>query len=330
MSEAAPYLSIVLTGRNDAYGTDFTTRFIRTLRFNHRHLAAAGVSHEFVFVEWNPVADTPWLADLVRDEVPELGPAFRAYLADPRYQRELTLNPRLEFLEFSAKNAGIRRARGTLVLTTNCDIYLGRTVVGRLAARSLQAGVLYRALRTDIKLGTDQSVVDWSLLEDERNHAGRPKRLHAPLYSGGAGDFLLLDRESYGRIGGFNEVYRVARILLDYNFLIKAYSNGYEIADLGGPVYHVNHTGSFRITRRQYHGREHEAPWGDYRWPAASVTYANPEDWGLAAAPERDLGEGRTWIDFAWSAVPPLVDLRRIVVAPRRLGQPDARGRALE
>jgi hypothetical protein len=56
VSEAPPYLSIVLTGRNDAYGTDFTTRFIRTLRFNHRQLAAAGVSLELVFVEWNPVA----------------------------------------------------------------------------------------------------------------------------------------------------------------------------------------------------------------------------------------------------------------------------------
>jgi hypothetical protein len=216
------------------------------------------------------------------------------------------------------------------VLTTNCDIYLGRTVVQCLAARSLGPGIVYRAVRTDIRLGTDQSIVDWSLLEDERNHGGRPKRLRPPLYSGGAGDFLLLDRESYHRLGGFNEVYRVARILLDYNFLIKAYSYGYGIADLGGPVYHVNHTGSFRITRRQYQGREHEAPWGDHRWPAASVTYVNPDDWGLRAAPERDLGAGRTWIDFAWSAVPPLVDLRRIVVPPCRAGQPDARGRALE
>ena len=313
-----PYLSIVLTGRNDGYGSDFSTRFIRTLQFNHRQLAAAGVAHEFVFVEWNPVADAPWLADMVRGEVPQVGEHFRAYLVDPRYHDELALNPRLEFLEFPAKNVGIRRARGEFVLTTNCDIFLGRTVVELLSSRSLERGTLYRALRKDIKLGTDQSIVDWSLLEDERNHAGKPKVLRPPLYSGGAGDFMLLDRGSYAALRGFNEVYRVARILLDYNFLVKVYSNGYPIADLGGPVYHINHAGSFRITRRQYQGREHEAPWGDSRWPAARVTYVNPDTWGLGAAPERELGAGRTWLDFDWSAVPPLVDLQRIVMPPAR------------
>jgi hypothetical protein len=325
VTDPRPYLSIVLTGRNDAYGTDFTTRFIRTLQFNHQRLVAAGISHEFVFVEWNPVRGAPWLADIVRGEVPELADTLRVYLVDPRYQQELALNPRLEFLEFAAKNVGIRRSRGELVLTTNCDIYLGRTVVHRLSDRSLSNATLYRALRTDIKLGTDQSVVDWTLLEDSRNHGGPPKRLLPPLYSGGTGDFLLLDRASYHLLGGFNEVYRVARVLLDHNFLVKAYSNGYAIADIGGPVYHVNHTGSLRLTRGQYQGREHEAPWGDTRWPAGFVTYSNPDGWGLEAAPERDLGAGRTWLEFAWCAVPPLVDLQRVVLPPAREGRGDAR-----
>src|SRR5262245_19614170 len=118
----APFLSIILTGRNDGYGADFTARLLRTLEFNHCQLTAAGVAHEFVFVEWNPVPEAPWLVDVVRTECPVVAPVLRAFVVDPRYQEALTLNPRLAFLEFPAKNVGIRHARGTFVLTTNCDI----------------------------------------------------------------------------------------------------------------------------------------------------------------------------------------------------------------
>src|SRR5262245_51184115 len=79
MSDALP-LSIILTGRNDGHGADFTARLLRALDFNHRHLSAAGVPHEFVLVEWNPVPGTPWLVDVVRSESPALGPVLRAYL----------------------------------------------------------------------------------------------------------------------------------------------------------------------------------------------------------------------------------------------------------
>ena len=44
---------------------------------------------------------------------------------------------------------------------------------------------------------------------------------------------------------GFNEVYRVAKIHLDANFCLKAYANGYRLVDLGQPVYHLNHAGSY-------------------------------------------------------------------------------------
>ena len=55
--------------------------------------------------------------------------------------------------------------------------------------------------------------------------------------------------------------------------------------------------------------------------PARSVVYENPDSWGLRDAPERSVGEGTTWLDFSWDAVPPLVDLRRLVLPPARLGR---------
>ena len=73
-----PTLSIVVTGRNDGYGGDFNSRFIRTLAFNHERLQERNVDHEIVLVEWAPPADRPRLADIVGEacarRVPSLQP----------------------------------------------------------------------------------------------------------------------------------------------------------------------------------------------------------------------------------------------------------------
>ena len=148
-----PFLSIVLTGRNDGYGGDFNERFLRTLRFNHAQLATRGIAHEYVFVEWAPPADAPSLRELVREALPDLpGDVLRWYAVDRRYQEALSLDPHLKYLEFVAKNVGIRRARGAYILATNCDIYLGRHVLGVLERGALEPRLIYRAPRFDLKL----------------------------------------------------------------------------------------------------------------------------------------------------------------------------------
>lgn len=313
-----PTLSIVITGRNDGYGGDFNGRFLRTLAFNHDRLSEHGVAHEFVLVEWAPPVDRPRLSDLVRETLPRVRPVVASYHVDPRYHEACSLNSRLAYMEFLAKNVGIRRAQGTAILTTNADIYLGSGVVKFLAGGSVEPRTVYRATRTDVKLGADESHVHWDLLEDPRNHTTY-KTIQPPLYSGGSGDFILLDRDGFHSLRGFNEVYRLARIGIDVNFLVKAYSSGFRIADIGSAVYHTSHAGSYRISKNTV--EDGLGPvWGN-RWPARSVVYENPDSWGLRDAPERSIGEGTTWLDFSWDAVPPLVDLRRLVLPPARLGR---------
>ena len=117
------FSSIVLTGRNDGYGGDFAARFFRTLQFNHEQLTSRGLAHEFVFIEWAPPADRPLLFDEIGRELPNLNRRVCAwYIVHPNAQIALSLNPRLEYLEFLAKNVGVRRARGQYVLTSNCDV----------------------------------------------------------------------------------------------------------------------------------------------------------------------------------------------------------------
>jgi hypothetical protein len=314
-----PALSIVVTGRNDGHGGDFNGRFLRTLAFNHDRLTEHGVTHEFVLVEWAPPADRPSLADVIAEALPRATPALTTYHVDPRYQDACSLNSRLKYMEFLAKNVGIRRARGRAILTTNADIYFGKGIVSTLAAGPLEARTVYRATRTDVKLNADESHVHWDLLEDPRNHTTY-KTIQPPLYAGGSGDFILLERESFHALRGFNEVYRLTRLGIDLNFLVKAYSSGFRIVDIGSAVYHTAHADSFR-TSKTVVPDQIDPSWG-VRWPARSVIYENRESWGLRDAPQREIAPGVTSIDFSWDAVPPLVDLRRLVLPAARLGQP--------
>ena len=317
-----PYVSIVLTGRNDGYGGDFIQRFFRTLRFNLQQLQAHDVSHELVFVEWAPPRDRPLLVDRIFDEVPELRPEDCSWLVvDPQYHDTLSLNPRLEYLEFPAKNVGIRRARGEFILTSNCDVFLGRRILEVLGRRDVEKRTLYRAPRHDIELPVDCAAIDFSVLEDPSVLAGPAHRLKPPFMGSATGDFVLLDRAAWHEMRGFNEVYRVARIGIDRNVLVKAISMGFRIVDIGGPVYHVNHEGSYRLNPLAYAGREQEAPWGDRRWHSAGVSYVNEPAWGLADAPER-AGPRFRHLDFSWRAVPRLVDLRGVVLPVARKGHP--------
>jgi len=137
------------------------------------------------------------------------------------------------------------------------------------------------------------------------------------LFTNASGDFLLLDHDSYHRLRGFNELYRVAKIHIDGNFCVKAYASSVLLLDIGFPVYHVGR-GTLHAQAGLYRNQPDAAPWGDTRWKSDTI-YENPPDWGLAAAPQRRLSSCVTAIDFAWEAVGPMVDLRR-VIPPRPMG----------
>ncbi len=313
--QQSPYLTIVVTGRNDDLGGDFNGRFFRALRFNHDQLQSAGVPHEFVFVEWSPIPRQPLLTTLLTNEFPDLAATqLRSYVVDPAYHEALSLNPRLRFQEFIAKNVGIRRARGTFVLTTNTDIYFSRGVLDALSGRTLQADVLYRAARHDLKGDRDVSEMHWDLLEDARN-CEIVNEIRPPWFTNASGDFLLLDRETYHRLRGFNEIYRVAKIHIDGNFCLKAHASAVTIVDIGAPVYHLGR-GTLHAQAGAYRARPGDAPWGDVRWKS-DVIYENGDGWGLGAAPERVRDPRTTILDFDWKAVGPMVELGRLVLPGR-------------
>lgn len=321
---ATPFVSIVVTARHDNYGGDVTERIVKPLQFNAARLSERGIAYEVILVEWDPVPGRQYLSDVLTTHLPDVTTrTIRRIIVAPEYQTALTQNPHPFYLEYLAKNVGIRRAAAPFVLVSNIDIMLGRAVVDRLAGGALAPGVVYRAARHDIKIGVDQTGLTWDALEDPSNHSHRSV-LRPPLYSHGSGDFLLADRETFHRLRGFNEVYRVARVGIDMNFLAKAYGAGHRIEEIAGPVYHINHVGSFRISKTPPTDGSADSSWGITDWPARHVTYNNPDGWGLGDAPSRQLSDGTTFLDFDWRAVPPLVELRRLTLPSRQAASESA------
>jgi hypothetical protein len=147
--DSRPYLSVVVTARNDDHGGNLLRRmqtFVNALLAQAKRHA---VPIELVVVDWNPPPEKPpliealhWPADLGPVEVrfievpPLLHKTFRHSAALPLYQ-------------MIAKNVGIRRARGQFVLATNIDVVFSHELFAFFAQRRLEPGCMYRIDRHD-------------------------------------------------------------------------------------------------------------------------------------------------------------------------------------
>jgi hypothetical protein len=209
------------------FGGDFNGRMMAAARFNHANLEASGTFHEYVFVEWNPIEGKPYLAEIIGRQLPW---RHRRYVVDRKWHARLSVNPRLGFMQFFAKNIGVRRARGRFVLTTNTDIWLCREVLRALTG--LREHILYRAARSDLNRNIGYEDMTFWVLEHPESFL-RSNVLTRDYYANAAGDFLLMDRQTYVELGGFNEMYRESKIHKDANFCVHALGRGLPVKVLG-------------------------------------------------------------------------------------------------
>jgi hypothetical protein len=147
---AAPYLSVVVTSRNDGHGGDPLARlqaFVNTFDAQCRRF---GLDAEVVVVEWNPPADRPRLHQLVTPP-PDCAFTLRFIEVPATLHSGLPHAHVLPLFQMVGKNVGTRRSRGEFVLCTNIDIIFSNELVQLFASRALQHGVIYRVDRHDIE-----------------------------------------------------------------------------------------------------------------------------------------------------------------------------------
>lgn len=147
---AQPYISFVICARNDNYGGDFNQRmqgFVTTLGVLAERYA---LDMELVMVEWNPPQDKKSLRDEIQWPDYLSAGRLRWVTVPPETHLQFPNAEKISLFEYMGKNAGIRHARGTFVLTTNPDIRYSEALIQFFAAQQLRADCFYRVDRYDI------------------------------------------------------------------------------------------------------------------------------------------------------------------------------------
>src|SRR6185312_5942122 len=126
-------------------------------------------------VEWNPPADRPRLAEVLR--LPKKHACTYRFIEVPEaLHRTLAHSESLPLFQMIAKNVGIRRARGQFVLATNIDILMSPELVEFLAQKRLEPGCLYRVDRCDVESNIPFGESADRVLEYCRSHQIRVNR----------------------------------------------------------------------------------------------------------------------------------------------------------
>jgi len=146
---AGPYLSLVVTARNDDHGGNLLGRM---QIFVDGWLAQArrhNIPSELIIVEWNPPGDRPPLAEALQWPV-NSGPCdVRIITVPPEVHSRFEHGPNLPLYQMIGKNVGIRRARGRFILATNIDILFSDELAAFLGSKQLRPDRMYRIDRYD-------------------------------------------------------------------------------------------------------------------------------------------------------------------------------------
>jgi len=281
-------LEIIITGRNDDFGgQDFNDRWCAAAEHNRRLLTEYGIDHRFTMVEWNPIEGRPLLATIIKDRLPWW---HRAIVVDREWHRALSTNPRLQFMEFFGKNAAVRRSDADVILTTNSDVFLSTEVVKALTTTRWDDRTVYRAVRYDIDRNVNWRSCGEEIFADTAHHV-RVNDLQPPDYGNSSGDFLMLTRNAWMALGGFNERVRFAKIHKDGQFCVNARLEGYRFEVLG-PIWHIDHDGSYANA-----GEKRFAPDQPYgpQWNY-NTRYRNAASWGLTAGIDEATQDGYIYV----------------------------------
>jgi hypothetical protein len=227
-------LSIILIGRNDTYGGDFVGRLNRSLE------SIMPLGAEVIFVEWNPLGDRPRINTEIRHR------GVRVITVYPEVHRSLPGHELFPVFEYRAKNVGIRRATGNLILCLNSDIILSEEMRQRLMNGPLDHNCFYRALRYDMDGERLVQVCD------------------------GPGDFVLMHANRWHQLRGYFDL--VSYTHIDSLLFWNADKAGLNDVKLPIPIIHQEHDRSEHKVRTGIHSSD----------MPKFIGMKNDENWGLA------------------------------------------------
>lgn len=257
-----PYLSIVITSRNDEHGGNMLQRMQVSLSGLLAQLEKHKIESELILVDWNPPADRPLLKDVVKWPDGLRYCTTRAIIVPPSIHQRYEHSDRIPMYAVVATNCGIRRARGQFILPGVIDLLYPDELMSYIASRNLKSDVRYRVDRCDV----DRNVVQYDTLKEQLDYGQKNiirinSHLHVgaknglpDLHTNACGDFQLMSRHYWHLLRGYREADIIAAhvdSLLSY----ASYAAGVKEVILNDPmrIYHIDHDDKFsdRIKTRK-------------------------------------------------------------------------------
>ena len=274
---ASPFISVVVTSRNDNHGDRLLSRMQTFLNCFLDQCRRHELPAELVIVEWNPPNGQPSLREALNWTCVNAWCPVRFIHVPEEVHRRFRYSEELPLFQMIAKNVGIRRAGAPFVLATNIDILFSEELVAYLASRPLRDRVVYRVDRYDVPSNLPPGAPVQQLLDFCRENAIRvytrrgtmdaksgqydegsvtwkthihdaclwlsgkagEKRLH----TNASGDFTLLSKEHWFRIRGYPELEMLAMHVDGLGCQIAFFAGAREhVLVRPMQIYHIEHS----------------------------------------------------------------------------------------
>jgi len=257
-SRGNPYLSIVITSRNDDRGGNMLRRMQVSLSGLLEQLEKYRIESELILVDWNPPADKPLLKDVVKwlDKLKYC--TIRVIVVPPSIHQRYEYSDKIPVNAVVAVNCGIRRARGQFILPGTIDSLYSDELMSYIAFKSLEEDERYRADRCDV----DRNVVQYDTLNEQLGYcqkniiqinAQTPRWIQwiqrglPGLHTNACGDFQLMSKHYWHLLRGYHEANMIALAYVDGLLSYASYAAGVREVVLNNPrrLYHIDHDDKF-------------------------------------------------------------------------------------
>ncbi len=263
-------ISIIIVGRNDNYGGDFSKRLQVTIDWNLKHLP----NSELIYIEWNQIknnkSDCEWITQRYSNA--------RCYIVSEEIHRSISRNPdKMPVMEYYAKNIGIRKAKNDWLLMINADVFVGKDCIKNM--HKLNENTVYGSHYIGIKWNGED--VNEKLI---RNRKIRVVNFAAPFSLGSVvGNLILTHKKNWLAATGYDERLNNVRAGVDTNGLNQLLSLNLR-KQIIGHHYHLDHAESIIHGENSTHGYH----------MFNNIPYKNPENWGFEDYKDIKIGE-RIW-----------------------------------
>jgi hypothetical protein len=266
--EVVNNISIVVVGRNDNYGGDFSQRLKISLDWNLMNLP----NSELVYVEWNQIPDRPSDTEWISKRYPN----SKCFIVPNEIHKLFCENDKIMMMEYFAKNVGLREASNEWIAIINADVLLAENCFKNL-----------KKLNKDYVYGTNYINIDMNSVKIKN---GKLEKTVINTFSTNfklmsvVGNFILTHKKNWFKMGGYDENLRNVRAGVDNNGLFQLLYLGVKTMVIGDH-YHLDHSESLINGSNETHG------YNEIIKNNSNIPYNNAITWGLRDFTKEKISE---------------------------------------